>query len=258
MLMRMKTDRSSSISPVQFSSVTPSDLTLCNPMNPCPSPTPGVHPNPSPLSQWCHSAISSCHPLLLLPSIFTSIRVFANESVLHIRWPKYWSFSFNISPSNEHPGLISFRMDWLDLLAVQVTLKSHLQYHISKVSIIRHSAFFIVQLSHPYMTTGKTGFSLTRRTFVDKVMSLLFNMLPRLVITFLPRSKGLLISWLQSPSAVILEPPKIKVSPCFHCFPIYLPWSDGTRCHDLSSHITGGNAQWYSHVGIQFSDFFQN
>ena len=150
-----------------------------------------------------------CHPLLLLPSIFRSITVFSNESALHIRWPKYWSFSFNISPSSEHPGLISFRMDWLDLLAVQGTLRSLLQHHSSKASILWHSAFFIVQLSHPYMTTGKT-IALTRRTFVDKVMSLLFNMLPRLVITFLPRSKRLLISWLQSPSAVILEPPKIK------------------------------------------------
>ena len=148
-----------------------------------------------------------CHPLLL-PSIFPSIRVFSNESTLCIRWPRYWSFSFNISPSNEHPGLISFKMDWLDLLAVQGTLKS-LQYHNSKVSILWHSAFFIVQLSHPYMTTGKT-IALTRWTFVDKVMSLLFNMLSRLVITFFLRSKRLLISWLQSPSAVILEPPKIK------------------------------------------------
>ena len=143
-------------------------------------------------------------PLLLLPPIFPSIRVFSNESVLHIRWPKDWSFSFNISPCNEHPGLISFRMDWLDLLAVQWTLKSLLQHHISKASILWRSAFFIVQLSHPYMTTGKT-IALTRWTFVGKVMSLLFNMLSRLVITFLPRSKGLLISWLQSPSAVILE-----------------------------------------------------
>ena len=134
-----------------------------------------------------------CRPLLLLPSIFPSIRVFSNESALHIRWPKYWSFSFNISPSNEHPGLISFRMDWLDLLVVQGTLKSLLQHHSSKASILRHSAFFIVQLSHPYMTTGKP-IPLTRRTFADKVMSLLFNMLPRLVITFLPRSKCLLIS----------------------------------------------------------------
>jgi len=150
-----------------------------------------------------------CHPLLLLPSIFPTIRVFSNESALRIRWPKYWSFSFNISPSNEHPWLISFRMDWLDLLAVQGTLKSLLQHHSSKASILWHSAFFIVQLSHPYMTTGKT-IALTRRTFVDKVMSLLLSMLSRLVITFLPRSKHLLISWLQSPSAVILEPRKIK------------------------------------------------
>ena len=133
-----------------------------------------------------------CRPLLLLPSIFPSIRVFSNESALRIRWPKYWSFSFNISPSNEHPGLISFRMDWLDLLAVQWTLKSLLQHHSSKASICQHSAFFIVQLSHPYVTTGKT-IALTRWTFVDKVISLLFNMLSRLVITFLPRSKRLLI-----------------------------------------------------------------
>ena len=147
-----------------------------------------------------------CHPLLLLPSLFPSIRVFSNESALRIRWSKYWSFSFNISPSNEHAGLISFRMDWLDLLAVQGTLKSLLQYYITKASIL-HSAFFIVQLSHPYMTTGKTT-ALTRRTFVCKVMPLLFNMLSRLVITFLPRNKHLLISWLQSPSAVILEPQK--------------------------------------------------
>ena len=150
-----------------------------------------------------------CRPLLLLPSVFPSIRVFSNESTLLIRWPKYWSFSFNISPSDEHPGLISFRMDWLGLLAVQGTLKSLLQHHSSKASIFRHSAFFTVQLSHPYMTTGKT-IVLTRWTFVGKVMSLLFNMLSRLVLTFLPRSKHLLISWLQSPSAVILEPPKIK------------------------------------------------
>ena len=150
-----------------------------------------------------------CHPLLLLPPIPPSIRVFSNKSTLPIRWPKYWSFSFSISPSNEHQGLISFRTDWLDLLAVQGTLKSLLQYHSSKASILRHSAFFTVQLSHPYMTTGKT-IALTRRTFVVKVMYLLFNMLSRLVITFLPRNKRLLISWLQSPSAVILEPPKIK------------------------------------------------
>ena len=174
-----------------------------------------------------------CRPLLLLPSIFPNIRVFFNESTLRIRWPKYWSFSFNISPSNEHPGLISFRMDWLDLLAVQGTLKSLLQHHSSKVSILWCSAFFIVQLSHLYTTTGKT-IALTGQTFVGKVMYLLFNMLSRLVITFLPRSNFLWISWLQSPSAVILEPKRYKVSHCFHCFPIYLPWSDGTRCHDLS------------------------
>ena len=150
-----------------------------------------------------------CHPLLLLPSIFPNIRVLSNVSVLSIRWPKYWSFSFNISPSNEHPGLISLRMDWLDLLAVQGTLKSLLQHHSSKASILLRSSFFIVQLSHPYMTTGKT-ISLTRQTSVDKVMSLLCNMLSMLVTTFLPRSKHLLISWLQSPSAVILEPKKIK------------------------------------------------
>ena len=165
--------------------------------------------------------LTLCHPLLLLPSIFPSIRVFSNESALCTRWPKFWSFSF-ISPSNEHSVLISFRMDWLDLLAVQGTLKSLLQHHSSKASILWRSAFLIVQLSHPYMTTGKT-ITLTRWTFVDKVMSLLFNMLSRLVITFLPRSKHLLISWLQSPSLVILEPPKSKVSHCFHCFPIYLP-----------------------------------
>jgi len=150
-----------------------------------------------------------CCPLLLLPSIFPSIRVFSNKSVLHIRWPKYWSFSFSISPSNEHPGLISFRMDWLDLLAVQETVKSLLQCHSSKASILQCLAFFIVQLSYPYMTTGKT-IDLTRWTFVGKVISLLFNMLFRLVIAFLPRSKHLLISWLQSPSAVILEHKKIK------------------------------------------------
>ena len=150
-----------------------------------------------------------CRPLILLPSIFPSIRVFSNESVLCIRSPKYWSFSFNISPSSEHPGLISFRMDCLDLLAVQWTLKSKLQHHSSKASTLQQSAFFIVQLSHPYMTTGKI-IALTRPTFVGKVMSLLLNMLSRLVITFLPRNKYLLISWLQSPSAVILEPRKIK------------------------------------------------
>ena len=150
-----------------------------------------------------------CHPLLLLPPIPPSIRVFSSKSTLHMGWPNYWSFSFSISPSNEHPGLISFRMDCLDLLAVQGTLKSLLQHHSSKASIFRCSAFFTVQLSHPYMITGKT-IALTRRTFVGKVMSLLFNMLSRLVITFPPRIKCVLISWLQSTSAVTLEPPKIN------------------------------------------------
>ena len=150
-----------------------------------------------------------CHPLLFLPSIFPSIRVFSNESALRIRWPKYWSFSFSISPSNEYLGLISFRMDWLDFLAVQGARKCLFQHHSPKTSILQCAAFFTVQLLHPYMTTGKT-IALTRRTFVDKVMSLLFNMLSRLVITFIPRSKRLLISWLQSPCGVILEPPQIK------------------------------------------------
>ena len=172
-----------------------------------------------------------CHPLLILSPIPPSIRVFSNESTLCIRWPKYWSFSFNISPSNEHPGLISFRMDWLDLLAVQGTLKSLLQYHSSKASILQRSAFFMVQLLHPYMTIGKTV-ALTRWTFVGRVMSLLFNMLSRLVITFLPRRKCLLISWLQLAFAVILEPQKI-MSDTFYCFPIYFR-NDGTRCRDLS------------------------
>ena len=176
-----------------------------------------------------------CHPLLLPPSIFPNIRVFSSESVLLIRWPKYWSFRFSISPSSEYSGLISFKIGWLDLLAVQGTLKSLLQHYSSKVSILQCSAFFIVWLSYPYMTTGKT-IALTRRTFVGKVMSLLFNMLSRLVIAFLPRSKCLLISWLQSPFAGILEPPKIKslISHCFPGFRICLPRCDGTGCHDLS------------------------
>ena len=177
-----------------------------------------------------------CRPLLLLPSIFPSIRVFSNESALCIRWLKYWSFTFNISPYNEDSGLISFRMDWLDLLAVQGTLKSLLQHHSSKASILQCSVFFIVQLSHPYMTTGKT-IALTRQTFVSKVMSLLFNILSRLVIAFLPSSKRLLISWLQLPSAVILAQ-KNKDS---HCFSNYLPWSDGTGWHDL----------WFWTLGIK-------
>ena len=166
----------------------------------------------------------SSHLILCRPLLLPSIRVLSNESALHTQWPKYWSFSFNISPSNEHPGLISFWKDWLDLLAVRGTLKSLLQHHSSKASILQCSAFFTVQLSHTYMTAGKI-IALTRWTFVGKVISLPFNMLPRLVITFLPRSKHLLISWLQSPSAVILENSlqKNKVSHCFHCFPIYLP-----------------------------------
>ena len=156
-----------------------------------------------------------CRPLLLPPSVFPSIRVFSNESVLRVRWPKYWSFSVSISPSSEYSGLISFRMDWLDLLAVQVTLKS-LQHHSSKASILQHSAFFMVQLSHSYMTIGKT-IALTRQTFISKVMSLLFNMLSRLVITFLPKSKHLLISWLQSPSAVIFRAQENSLS----LFPLF-------------------------------------
>jgi len=189
----------------------------------------------------CESVMPSkhlilCHPLLLLPSIFPSIRVFSNESALHIRWPKYWSFSFSISPSNEHPGLSSFRMDWLDLLAVQGTLKSLLQHHSSKASLLQCSAFFILQLLHPYMTTGKT-IALTRQTFIGRVISLLFTMLSRLVITFLPKSKPLLISWLQPPSSVILELPKIKSVTVPTVSPIYLP------CHSLQFNSV---AQWCS------------
>ena len=200
---------------IQFSSVVQSCPTPCDPMN-CSMPgLPVITNSQSPLKPMSIESVmpsnhsTLCRPLLLLPSIFPSIRVFSNESALRIRWPNYWSFSFNISPSNEHPGLIFFRMDWLDLLAVQGTLKSLLQHDSIKGSILRHSAFFIVQLSHPYITTGKT-IALTRWTFVDKVMSLLFHMLSRLVTAFLPRSKRLLISGLQPPSAVILEPRKIN------------------------------------------------
>ena len=188
-------------------SVAKSCLTLCNPMD-CTRLSFTISQSLLKLMS-IESVMQSNHlilcPLLLLPSIFPSIRIFSNESALHIRWPKYWSLSFNISPSNEHSGLISFRMDRLDLLAVQGTLKSLLQHHSSKASVLWRSAFFIVQLSHPYKTTGKT-IALTRWTFVGKVMSLLFNLLSRLVITFLSRSKRLLISWLQSPSAMILKP----------------------------------------------------
>ena len=199
----------------QFSSVAQSCPTLCNPMD-CSTPGFHVHHQLLDLTQthvhWVGDTIQPFHSLLspvLPPSIFPSIRVFSNESVLLIRWPKYWNFSFSISPSNEYSGLMSFRMDWLDLLAIQGTLKSLLQYHSSKASILRCSAFFIIQLSHPYMITGKT-IALTKGTFVGKVMSLLFNMLFRLVIAFLPRSKRLLISRLQSPSAVISDPKKVK------------------------------------------------
>ena len=175
--------------------------------------------------------LTLCHPLILLPSIFLSIRVFSSELVLHIRWPKHQSFS--ISPCNEYSGLISFRIDWFYLIAVQGTLNSLLQHHSLKASILQHSAFFIVQLSHPYMTTEKT-IALTIQTFIGKVMFLLLNMLSRFVIAFLPRSKHLLISWLQSPSTVILEPKKRK-SVTASTFPLlYLTYSDGTRCHDLS------------------------
>ena len=172
-----------------------------------------------------------CHPLLL-PSVSSNIRVFSSESTLYITRPKYWSFSFSISPSNEYSGLISFRINWFDLLAVQGTHKSLLEQCYSKASILQRSAFFMVQFSHPYMTTGK-NIALTRWIFVSKVIYLLFNVLSRFVIAFLPRSKCLLISWLQWPSAVILEPKKIK-SVHFHCFPNYSWWSDGTGCHDLS------------------------
>ena len=201
----------------QITSVTQSCPTLCDPMN---HSTPGLSVHHQLLEptqthvRWVGDAIQPSHPLtslLLLPSIFPSIRVFSNESVLCIRCPKYWSFNFSLSPSNEYSGLISFRIDQLDLLAVQGTLKSLLQHHSSKASILQCSAFFIVQISHPYTTTGKT-IALTWQTFVSKVMSLFFNILCRFIIAFLPRSKHLLISWLQSPSAVILEPKKIKVS----------------------------------------------
>ena len=188
----------------------------------CPSGSSEACSVSCPSTQMPSNHLILCCPLLLLPSIFLSIRVFSNESAFHIRWPKYWSFSFSISPSNEYSGLISSRMDWLDLLAVQGTLKSLLQHHSSKVLILRCSALFIVQLSHPYMTTGKT-IALTRWTFVGKVMSLLLNMLSRLVITFLPRSKCLLISRLQSPSIVILEPPPKQSLSLFPLFPHHLP-----------------------------------
>ena len=191
---------------------------------PCPLPTPGIYSNSCLLSLWYHPTMSSS-------VVSFSTFHFSSMRVLCISWPKYWGFSFSIRPSTEYSGLISFRMDWLDLLAVKGTLKSLHQHHSSKASILWCSAFFIVQFSHPYMTTGKT-IALTRQTFVGKVMSLLFNKMSS--ITFLPGSMHLLILWLQSPSAMILEPRKI-VCHCFHCFPIYLSLSDGTRCHDLFS-----------------------
>ena len=224
---------------VQFSSVAQSCLTFCDPMN-CSTPGLPVYHQLLEFSQthvhWVSAAFQPSCPLLSpsppAPSIFYSIRVFSNESALCIRWPKYWNFSFNISPSNEYLGLISFRMDWLDLLSVQGTLKSLLQHHSSKASILRHSAFCIVQLSHPYVANGKT-IALTRRTFVVKVMSLPFNMLSRLVITFLPRSNCLLISWLQSPSAVILysschlfliSSASVRSSPCLSFIMSIFAW----------------------------------
>ena len=222
---------------VQFSSVSQLCPTLCNPMD-CSTPGLPVHHQCPELTQThVHQVSDAIQPSHLLsapsppPSVFSSIRVFSKESVLHIRWPKYWSFSFSISPFNEYSWLISFRIDWFDLLAVQRTLKSLSPHHSSKASILQCSAFFIVQLSHPYVTTEKT-IALNRQNFVGKVMPLLFNTLSRLIIAFLPRSKHLLISWLQSPFAVILEPPKIK----YHMFPLFtylfamkwldwMPWS---------------------------------
>ena len=212
-------------------SVTQLCLTLCDPMD-CSMPGfPILHhllertQNSCPLSQWCNATISSsCHPLFFLPSIFPSIKVFSYESFFHIRWPNYWRFSFSITPFNEYSGLISFRIDWFDLLAVQGSLKSLFQHHSSKPSILQGSEFFIVQLSHLYKTTGKT-IALTRWTFVGKVMSLLFNMLSRFVIAFLPRSKRLSISWLQSPSAVILKPKKIK--------PVTISSVSPSICHEM-------------------------
>ena len=195
----------------------------------CPSLSSRVCSNSYPLSQWCHPAIpSSIYPLLFLPSIFPSIRIFSNKLALPIRWPKYWSFNFSISPFNEYSGLISFRIDWFDLLAVQGTLKSLLQYHGSKVWILQCSAFFMVQYSCPYMTTGKT-IALTRWTFVGRAMTLLFNMLSRFIITFLPSSRHLLISWLQSPSAVTWELKKIKPVQCFHFFSIIVTTMKGGK-----------------------------
>ena len=200
---------------------------------PCLSKAPGSCSNSCPLSWWCYpTTLYSVVPFSSCLQSFPASGSFPTSQFFCITWPQYGSFSFSISPSNEYLGLISCRIDWLDLLAVQGTLKSLLQHHSSKASILQCSAFFIVQLSHVYMTTGKT-IALTRWAFVGKVMYLLFNMLTWVIITFLPRSKCLLISWLQLPCAVTLEPKKTKSVNYFHCFPIYLPWSDGTRCHNL-------------------------
>ena len=201
---------------------------------PCPSPTPRVYSNSYPLDammfRWCHPAISSSVIPFSCPQIPPSIRVFSNESTLHTRWPKYWSFSFNISLSIEHPGLISFRMDWLDLLAVQGILKSLLQHHSSKASILQLSAFFLVQLLQPYMTTGKTT-ALTRQTFVGKVISLLFNMLSRVGHNFPSKEQT---SFNSMAAVTICSDSGAQENNICHCFLVYLPWSDGTRCHNLS------------------------
>ena len=228
---------SGQISSVQFSHSVVSDSLRTHESQharpPCPSATPGVHSDSRPSSQWCHPAISSSvTPSPPAPNTSQHQSLFQWVNSSH-ELTTVLSFSFSISPSKEIPGLISFRMNWLDLLAVQGTLKSLLQYHTSKASILRLSAFLTVQLSHPYMTRGKT-IALTKWAFVGKVMSLLFNMLSRLIITLLPRSKCLLISWLQSPSAVTLQPPKIKSATVSTVSPIYFPWSDGTGCYDLS------------------------
>ena len=193
---------------------------------PCTSPTPRACSNSCPWSQYCHTTISSCRPLLLLPSTFPSIRTFSTESALCIKWPKYWSFSFSIRTSNEYSGVISFRMDWLDLLAVWGSLKSFLQQHSSKASVVWPLVFFLVQFSHPYMTTGKT-IALTRWTFVGKVMSLLFNMLSSLVTALLPRSKASFNFMAAVTISSNFGAQEDKICHCLHCFPIYLPWSDG-------------------------------
>ena len=232
-LKQLSSSNSIQFSSVQFShSVVSYSLQLHEPQHarpPCPSPTSGVHPNTCPLSRWCHpTTSSSIVPFFSYPQSLPVSGSFPVSQLFAWSGQSIGVSALVVSPSNEHPGLNSFRMDWLDLLAVQGTLKSLLQHHSSKASILWHSVLFTVQFSHPHMTTRRTT-ALTTRTFVGKVMSLLFNMLSRLVITFLPRRKRLSMSWLQSPSAVILEPPKNKVSHCFHCFPIYFPWSDGTR-----------------------------